>query len=230
MGLSHGAKEPLGVTDSLVLYLDAANARSYPKSGTTWFDRSGNSNNGTLVNGPTYSSANFGSLVFDGTNQYGYIPYNANFNLSNTDYTLEGWVNFNTFVNGIALISKDTYGSNYDWAIYIVNSTTIRLYSNNTATSVTATVPTMTTGQWYNIVITSISGVIRIYLNSGLYLTQSMTTSNNSQVYITLGCGSWNSPGGFVNGKMPVLKVYRKGLTAAEVSQNFNAFRGRFSV
>jgi len=230
VGLSHGAKEPLGVTDSLVLYLDSANARSYPKSGTIWFDRSGNSNNGTLVNGPTYSSANFGSLVFDGTNQYGYIPYNANFNLSNTDYTLEGWVNFNTFATGQSLISKDTYGQNFDWAIVMSNATTLIAYSNGTATNVTATVPTMTTGNWYHIVFTSISGVIQIYLNSVLYKTQAMTTSNNSQVYITLGCVSWNSPSGFVNGKMPVLKVYRKGLTDAEVTQNFNAFRGRYGL
>ena len=54
----------------LVLALDAGNLKSYPGSGTTWTDLSGGGNTGTLTNGPTYSSANGGSLVFDGTNDY----------------------------------------------------------------------------------------------------------------------------------------------------------------
>jgi hypothetical protein len=65
MGLSHS---PSIATNGLVLCLDAANRKSYPGSGTTWTDLSGNGNNGTLTNGPTYSSANGGSLSFDGTN------------------------------------------------------------------------------------------------------------------------------------------------------------------
>lgn len=58
------------VTDGLVLCLDAADRNSYPGSGTTWSDLSGNTNTGTLTNGPTFSSANGGNIVFDGTNDY----------------------------------------------------------------------------------------------------------------------------------------------------------------
>jgi hypothetical protein len=58
------------VTDGLVLYLDAANQKSYPGTGTTWNDLSGNGNNGTLVNGPTFNSDNNGSIVFDGVDDY----------------------------------------------------------------------------------------------------------------------------------------------------------------
>ena len=58
------------ITDGLVIALDAANTKSYPGSGTTWSDLSGNSNNGTLTNGPTFNSGNGGSIVFDGTNDY----------------------------------------------------------------------------------------------------------------------------------------------------------------
>ena len=61
MGLSHS---PNIVTDGLVLCLDAANPRSYPGSGTSWLDLSGQGNNGTL-NGPTFSNDNSGFLVFD---------------------------------------------------------------------------------------------------------------------------------------------------------------------
>ena len=112
----------------------------------------------------------------------------------------------------------------------MVNSTTLRLFSNGTSTNVTATVPTMTTGQWYHYVVTSISGVIRIYLNSVLYQTQTMSTSNLSQVYLTLGCGSWNNPGAFFNGKISILRIYRKGLVGGEVLQNYNSLKGRFGL
>ena len=56
---------PQGIeTDNLVLYLDAGNPTSYPGTGNIWFDISGSSNNSTLVNSPTFSSANQGSFLF----------------------------------------------------------------------------------------------------------------------------------------------------------------------
>lgn len=58
------------VTDGLIFYLDAGNIASYPGTGTTWTDLSGNNNNGTLVNGVGFNSANGGSLFFNGSNQY----------------------------------------------------------------------------------------------------------------------------------------------------------------
>ena len=59
MSLIHNANV---VRDGLVLYLDAANPKSYPGSGTTWYDLSGNSKNGALTNGPTYNLLNNGVL------------------------------------------------------------------------------------------------------------------------------------------------------------------------
>ena len=64
MGISRGKSI---VTDGLILYLDAANKKSYPGSGTVWSDLSGNANTGTLTNGPTFDSSNNGSINFDGT-------------------------------------------------------------------------------------------------------------------------------------------------------------------
>ena len=225
--MSYNTFTPI-VTDGLVLCLDAANTKSYPGTGTSWLDLSKNGNNGTLINVPVYNSSNGGVLVFDGVDDYGRIPYNSNFNLSNTNYTLEGWFNSNSFSNGQILISKDTNGSNFDWCLYIPNSMSLAIYSNGTSTNVTAIVPTMSTGQWYHFVVTSISGVIRIYLNSVLYQTQSMSTSNSSQVYVTLGCSSWNAPNTFTNGKISILRTYRKGLSDSEVLQNYNATKFRF--
>ena len=89
---------PKIVTDGLVLCLDAGNPNSYPGSGNTWKDLSRGRNNGTLVNGPTFSGANGGSLVFDGVNDY-----NQHINLQNfinQDITISLWVNF-TVLNGL---------------------------------------------------------------------------------------------------------------------------------
>ena len=67
MGAAAG---PNVVEDGLVLALDAGNTQSYPGSGTAWTDISGKGNNGTLTNGPTYSSADGGAIVFDGINDH----------------------------------------------------------------------------------------------------------------------------------------------------------------
>jgi len=85
MGTSYNANI---VTDSLVLCLDAANPRSYPGSGTTWYDLSGNGHNGTLVNGVGFNSGERGSMIFDGTNDY--IDY-GNFLDDPTDFTVVAW-------------------------------------------------------------------------------------------------------------------------------------------
>ena len=77
MGLSHS---PRIVTDGLVFCVDAGDKMSYPGAGTTWTDLSKNRNNGTLTNGPTFNSANGGSIVFDGTNDYANM---SNFNFFN---------------------------------------------------------------------------------------------------------------------------------------------------
>lgn len=58
------------ITNGLILNLDAANYKSYPGSNTTWTDLSGYRNNGTLTNGPTFSTLNGGGITFDGVDDY----------------------------------------------------------------------------------------------------------------------------------------------------------------
>ena len=79
--------------NGLVLFLDAANRLSYPGSGTAWSDLSGNSNTGTLTNGPTFSAGNMGSILFDGTDDYAstgkvLVPRTGGFHI-------DGWVYLN---------------------------------------------------------------------------------------------------------------------------------------
>ena len=81
------------ITSNLILHLDAGNTSSYPGTGTTWTDLSGNGYNGTLTNGPTYDSNNQGSIVTDGSNDFILIGTVAGTGTSTQSQTYEIWVN-----------------------------------------------------------------------------------------------------------------------------------------
>jgi hypothetical protein len=220
VGLSHGAKEPLGVTDGLVLYLDAANARSYPKSGTTWFDRSGNANNGTLTNGPTYSSANFGSIVFDGVDDYASFTNNS---LPTGDYTINCWIKSPSTIpvsDYYMIIST----SQYYWYLAIYSD---RFRIDNNSSGTFAFVPTVTANTFYNLTVSRTSNIDTTYVNSVNHGTvgNSVTLSGNWEI------GRWAySPYYYWNSNIYQVSIYNRALSAAEVSQNYNALKGRFSI
>lgn len=76
---------PSIVTSNLILYLDAGNPRSYPGTGTNWYDASGEDNNGTVANGPIYTTGTSGYFTFDGVDDYGQIPKSSGFFDINTN-------------------------------------------------------------------------------------------------------------------------------------------------
>src|SRR6056300_758964 len=86
------AHSPKIVTDGLVLALDAGNPKSYPGSGTVWRGKSGNGNNGTLTNGPTFSSDNGGAIVFDGADDTVSIPHDSTIDFATNSFSLHTWV------------------------------------------------------------------------------------------------------------------------------------------
>lgn len=216
------------VNDNLVLCIDAANIRSYPGSGTTWTDLSGNGNNGTLVNGPTYSSVNNGSIVFDGSNDH--ISFISNPVLTN-QITVDVWVNLTaTTPNGNAWIlgREGSYrllynASSIQWICATVNN---GWYTTGTAVS-TGIVPT---GNILNIVGTYDGTNNRIYVNGTLTTTGASISGNvlTTSTYYLARSGAVNIDYGNMN--MYSHKLYNRALTAAEVSQNFNALRGRYSI
>lgn len=215
---------PRTITDGLVLALDAGNVKSYPGSGTTWTDLSGRRNNGTLTNGPTYSSANGGSIVFDGTNDF--VDCGNSSNLQITVGTITAWFNANngnSGYNGIVakqlawgLFVKDNVLIAYDWGNGVDRSTGITV-GNGTWNFVTMSF-TETVGTPSNNAI--------IYLNGNAVLTTTVRHSNNT---VSLQIADANANQNF-GGNIAQVSVYNRALTAAEVQQNFNALRGRFGI
>jgi Concanavalin A-like lectin/glucanases superfamily len=219
------------VTDGLVLCLDAADTKSYPGSGTIWYDRTKNKYNGTLTNGPTFNSGNGGHIVFDGTNDYVSI---SSINPTVSAFTCETFFQWSTiendknslfslcyeYPNKGYLIRQNNIGS--------VNGKIIVWSDNGTETYVIST-QTLLTATWYNLTVVQNSGTCLIYINGVLDSSQALANpvlGTTSNTFI----GSRAGTGAYLNGKVAISKIYNRVLSASEVLQNFNAQRKRFNV
>jgi hypothetical protein len=222
------AHSPKIVTDGLVLSLDAGNTKSYVSGSTTWYDKSGFSNNGTLVNGVGYTSSFNGSLVFDGTNDYVDTTYTPP-----TTFSISAWfkndTTYNVFNRGVLSTYKTsdfrgfylaTAGPSTD---YPVSPAGLNLWLNGNSRY---TIPGLNTGQWYNICITSNGSQVLAYLNTVVVVNASNATTH--QDVLTIGRSRFDT--NYWLGNISTTQVYNKVLSAQEVSQNFNALRGRFGI
>jgi hypothetical protein len=231
MGIAYN---PRTITDGLVLCLDAANPKSYPGSGTTWTDLSGRGNTGTLVNGVGYNSGNLGSLSFDGTDDYGILTTNI-FRTTLPNFTISVW--YKKTVDGI-LFGNHYHNSTWESVWFSTNLFIVNGAPNNTTNrqqlSYTATANSSTI--WHNLVAVnnSSSNFMKVFLNGTEYATKSATVVPwDSTVPPTIGAQRNIATGGVLGpltGNVPNIQVYNRALTAAEISQNFNATRSRFSI
>jgi len=231
---------PRIVSNGLVLCLDAANKFSYPGTGTTWSDLSGNSNNGTLTNGPTFSAGNQGSIVFDGADDQIDCGNNSSLNIS-TDLTLGIWVKFNSLSSDPNLISKQWCSGaqwSYSWAVLSDGRIYYGFDSNGQCSSITgeytSTNIVCTTGIWYCLNIVHTSTSINLYSNGISIpgtLAGSYGTIYTSTVPVRLGVYR-NLSGAFasyLSGNISNVQIYNRALSATEVLQNYNATKSRFN-
>ena len=232
------------VTDGLVFAVDAANYESYPGSGTTWYDLSGNGNNGTLTNGVTFNSTDK-TMGFDGSNDYVtiYNPISNNNNAWTPGGTVgssilcyEIWVN-TTDTNG-RLISKPWNGSgNYNISIY-PNVFTLRVDSSSTIN-----LPAFNDGAWHQLIVWANSTTMGYYFDglsnqsSVVHYIDSDTPTNGNTVLplgiMTLyfyGSGWAGNTGHALSGDISIFRKYNRILSPQEVLQNYNALKGRFNL
>jgi hypothetical protein len=226
MALGHG---PTVVTNGLVLALDAADRNSYPGSGTAWTDLSGNGYNFTLVNGASYNN---GGISLDGTNDYAYLPsHNSNLAFPNGSMTLIVWEKLISYGNYGGIISTDTTGDAY-WKIFRdLGETNYKFRWGSSIMSF----PSFTTGRWnmYCAVKDSSTNVY-LYFNGTLASTHTVSQTISSQNNpITIGSYRYDDAvaGLYLSNQIiGPISIYNRALTASEVSQNFNALRGRFNI
>jgi hypothetical protein len=224
MATSYG--NPPVVTDGLVLYLDAGNSLSYPGSGTVWRDLSGNSNTGNLTNGPTFNSANAGSIVFDGVDDSVVLPNSPNLSAGSGDFTYNAWVYPIAYDSYAPLFVTAT--TNGIWIGKNGSNFVLRSYAVADLLSF-GTLPIL--NFWTNIAITRIGTTATLYYNG---VSQTTSTTNQNFTQSTTCIASDGPPGSvfsWYNGKISSTLFYKGvGLTSDQILQNYNATKGRFGL
>jgi hypothetical protein len=237
---------PRIVTDGLVLCLDAGNSKSYSGSGTAWTDLSGNGYNGALTNGPTFNSANGGSIVLDGTNDYVTTSNVVRIGGSNKKMTVEA--TFFVPTNGVGwIVTNERQGiqTGHGWywctaseCFYEQHATNnapyiYRVYASSTGLSyiktndwniVSWSVEVGTTSMFCNFLI---NGYTETVANNSIIISNETTTDDNidigrrrNDVYSTE----------YANLRIANIKIYNRALTRNEQIQNYNATKGRFKL
>ena len=221
------------VTDGLVFYVDAGNSNSYPGSGTTWSDLAG-SNSGTLepAAGPTYDSANGGSIVFDGTDDY--VSFSNFTSVASTGTVCQWFKPAISWSNSAPSQTMRMAGIEPDWEFGRTNSNdngsiAFDLGSNASLEgNIRTSNKTWSNTLWYNLtVVWDVSTLSSaLYLNGILDNTGDVTNSPRNGTF-TIG----RSPGNTSQvwyGNIASVKYYNRALSASEVLQNYNALKNRF--
>ena len=216
------------VRTGMVLDLDAGMNSSFNNTGTTWTDLSGRGNNGTLTNGPTYSSANGGSIVFDGVDD----RVETSLQTYGNNTTWEVWVNRTSSVNPYNMFMGRylPYFGLQDGGI---------IFSNNISGSQQtfySTGFTPSNNTWYHFTFTTqYDGTYttsKIYINGVLNNSAVFTGSQGNYAY-NFCIGDGNNAGSTwypFSGRISNTKIYTRALSAAEITQNFNALKHRFGL
>ncbi len=223
---------PRIVTSGLVLALDAAERLSYPRTGTTWRDLSGNSNNGTLTNGPTFSAGNMGSIVFDGVDDYVNMGTSTYCNLINISVSV--WVRV-TSASGYFLGRYNNITAFNGFIMYYdVASTKFGVGGRESSATYlnSATINTYPLNNWYNFTWTKSANVWSLYVNGSLDVSSALGNGTTPYSNNTMWLGA-NNEGGtqyYSGGNLSNVFIYNRTITAVEVLQNYNATNSRFGL
>lgn len=217
------------VLNNLVLHLDGGNFKSYPGSGTTWYGLN-NSLSATLFNGVSYSTLNYGSLQFDGSNDY--CEISTQFNSSAGTWSC--WFNPDTLSSdgpySRRLMHQSDGGG--DKEINITHAGGDVGFSGYNGSYIWQTgASPITINTWHNVVGVYSGTQAQIYLNGELKQTVVQTGAVGlATLSFTIGAVSHNTSVGRYNGKIAAVSIYSTSLTDTEIKRNFQAMRGRFGI
>lgn len=226
---------PQIVTSDLVFYLDAGNTKSYPGTGTTWYNRASSDGvfyNANAINSPTFSSLNNGTIVFDGVNSYyqstattnsvGMIG--GNFTVNVWYYTDAGYTSSVIGQSG-CMFASDTEplsGGSYQM-LFRSSNLYVSFYANDQS------IPHIPS-QWFMFTHTYnfTTKISKVYRNGVLLNTITRTIDLTTTGFIKIGRGIFGA--NYFNGRIPIVQIYKRDISDAEVLQNFNATRSRFGI
>ena len=209
------------VTDGLKLYLDASNPASYPGSGTTWFDLSGNGNNGTMVNGVVPLS---NAMSYDGVNDY--VSFNDNLYVSNSlGHSVSFWIKRgdNSTYQGIATIRINTGQSNI---LMMSGSNGYSLAYGGVGLLAKSLITPLTVGQWHNVTFVALNGTSKVYIN-GIEITNTYSPAYGTFSEINKFGLYW---GNWMLAELNDILIYQKALTSEEITQNYNVNKSKYGL
>ena len=208
------------ITNGLVLNLDAANKDSYPGTGTTWYDLSGNGYNGTLTNGTSFiSNICGGCFNFDGVDDYVDLQYSI---IGGTgDFTVNQWIQ-----SDASEIGGTTFGNYGAGTLQIFYGTTyMGMWLANDSTYVASPVPFSSNP----VMITAIrSGTTTYFYQNGVLLKTGASSANIGAATFRIGTNTGTTEQ--FTGKVFVTQTYNRALSSTEVTQNYNAQKTRFGL
>jgi len=223
MGIAYNSKVP---TADLSLLFDPANSKSYPGSGTTIFDLSGNGNNGTLSGSPVFSN---GIMTYDGSDDQIAVSANQNSLDFSSNQTILIWM-YHTYTSGRKNPYNQAYGGYGTWTHEQGNN--INYYygdagGNNTPYT-NRNSSTTSTSVWNMMCTTRDTSTIKWYKNGVL-----INSASNAYGELTTTTGDISFGNGYAGrwvGDMGPMMLYKKALTAAEIQEIFHAYKGRFGL
>ena len=231
------------LTRGLIFNLEAGDPSSYPKTGTTWSDTSGNDLSAQLVNGPTFTSDNEGGIGFDGTNDY---ASGSNFNINTNEFTLEAWIKPTNVNSNYGIIAKPT--ENYQWPCYSMWMNGKNLYGYYSSTTFGQCLegaygtgnPISTNNAWYHVAFSKGTAgytTMALYVNGVASTYDNFLYGSHINTLATSTVPTWfavnndtNVLLNYLNGTIGCIRIYNRQLSAAEMRQNFNVQRSRFGI
>lgn len=223
------------VTSGLTFISDAGFTASYRKTGTTWSDLSTYGNNATLTNGPTYSTLGGGSILFDGTDDYAVSPLAISAVTSNSiqNVTLQCWVYISSTSKKGAFI-KVGFSGGYALGVGLnvfdsLGNEVIGLFPGNRWID---TNQTYGTGWKMVTMVLNSSSVPSFYLGTTSLGSFAGANPGAPDANIYIGRNVGDEPVGVraFNGQIAIVQIYNRALSATEITQNYNALKGRFGL
>ena len=225
------AKFPSYVTTSLVGYWDFSTYASYPGSGTTLYDLSGNAYNATITQGNGTGYNSIGALCYNtGTTT---VFTNSSFYPINfsSGITIETLIYFTVSNQNYLYISLTP---TYTIQIFISSNQTIYIQPINNGSVLTAiqTTSAYSLNSWLHIIISSTSSTAVIYINgvsvslqtSGIISGLSASATTAGTIYLA----NYSSGSNGFAGKFAMARIYNTALTAAQVQQNYTSVFNKF--
>lgn len=235
------------VTDGLILYLDAANTRSYV-SGTAWLDLSGNNFDGSLINGPVFSSNNGGYIRCDGTNDYIEVIDNSKLDFGSNNFSVEYWFRklqtTTSYDNSWGVNKWNTGGSDpgtNEWTLAIGNGSSgvgnqyaLSVEVGSTRYSTGTSSEQLSLNVWYQIVGIRNGGSLQTYINGELKQNVSPIGFSSSSVINNVGrnlrISNSAQNANYTRVDNAIIRVYNKALSSDEVLRNYNSQKLRFGL